>query len=107
MSSVGSVTQSKLGASAIIAINSSNQLRTAPPNVGMVAAISAGAVLTYSAQVTCDPSPSDTGNWIDHDVLTGLSASHYGNIAYAVTAVRLNVTAYTSGSVNLGVAQWP
>lgn len=107
MSSLGSVTQGAVGTSQIIPIASSNQLRTAPPNIGMVAAISAGANLTYSVQLTCDANPTDNGNWVNHDVLTGLSASKYGNIAYAVTGVRLNVTAWAAGTVNLALAQWP
>lgn len=41
----------------------------------------------------------------DHSTLTGLTASAVGNLAFPVTAVRLNVTAYTSGSAALTVLQ--
>ena len=62
--------------------------------------------LTYSMQVTADPIPSDGGNWVDHDVLTGLLISKISNVDYPITAYRLNVTAYISGSVSLGVCFW-
>ena len=76
-------------------------------SLGIICTVSNGASLTYSVQVTADQQPSDTGHWNDHDVLTGKTSSANSNIAYPVTAVRLNVTAYASGSVNLGIAQWP
>ena len=41
----------------------------------------------------------------DHATVTGKSASSDGNYAYNVTAIRLNVTAYTSGSVLMEVNQ--
>ena len=62
--------------------------------------------LTYSMQVTADPIPSDGGNWVDHDVLTGLLISKISNVDYPITAYRLNVTSYTSGSVSLGACFW-
>lgn len=111
MSAVGSVTLGAAGNSSIIPIgnqpNSTNQSRTSPPNIGLCCVLSAGANLTYQVQLTCDANPTDGGNWINHDIIVALTASKFGNIAYAVTAVRLNISAYTSGNVNLGVAQWP
>lgn len=79
---------------------------TALSALGLVCTVSSGASLTYSVQITCDP-PSAITNWNDHDVLTGKTASASSNIIYPVTAIRLAVTAYSSGSVNLGIAQWP
>lgn len=81
----------------------------APASIGLFCTLSSGASLTYSVQVTGDPpGSSDPTNWIDHDVLTGLTASKISNILYACSAIRLNVTAYTSGSVNLAVVfGWP
>lgn len=76
-------------------------------NLGLIATVSSGASLTYSVQVTADQTPTPTGNWNNHDVIVSQTASINGNIAYPVTGVRLNVTAYVSGSVNLGIAQWP
>lgn len=75
--------------------------------LGLIATVSSGGSLTYTVQVTGDPKPSTNGNWNAHDVLTGLTSSANSNIAYPVTAIRLNVTNYVSGSVNLGIAKWP
>lgn len=75
--------------------------------LGLIVTLSSGASLTYSVQVTADQVPSANGNWNDHDILTGLTASANSNIAYPVTGVRLHVSAWSSGSANLGVAQWP
>jgi hypothetical protein len=112
MSNVGSVTVKSQAASAPIQTNgitnNVGQYLTAPFNIGLACTVSAGASLTYSVQITCDPYPlSSSSNWINHDVLVNETASAFGNIAYAVTGVRLNVTSYSSGNVNLGVAQWP
>lgn len=73
--------------------------------LGLVATVSPGASLTYSVQVTADP-PENFQNWNNHDVLVGQTTSANSNVSYPITGIRLNVTAYTSGSVNLGVAQW-
>lgn len=70
-------------------------------------------VLTYSVQHTFDApagfsSTADyTANatWRDTDGLTALSATDEGNIAFPIQAVRLNVTAYTSGSAEITVIQ--
>lgn len=75
--------------------------------LGLICTLSSGASLTYSVQVTADQVPSTNGNWNDHDVLTGLTASANSNIAYPVTAVRLKISSYVSGTANLGIAQWP
>lgn len=76
-------------------------------SLGLICTVSSGASLTYSVQVTADQVPSASGNWNNHDVLVLQTASANSNIAYPVTAVRVNVTAYSSGSVNLGIAKWP
>jgi len=75
--------------------------------LGLVCTVSPGANLTYSVQVTADQAPSSGVNWNNHDTLNGLTSSANGNIAYPVTGIRLNVTAYTSGTVNVGIAYWP
>jgi hypothetical protein len=75
--------------------------------LGIVCTVSSGASLTYAVQITCDQTPSSTGNWNAHDTLTALTASANGNVAFPITGLRLNVTNYVSGSVNLGVSQWP
>lgn len=75
--------------------------------IGLVATVSPGASLNYSVQITCDENVSANGNWNNHDVLTNLASSANSNIAYPITAYRLFVNSYSSGSVNLGAAQWP
>ena len=76
-------------------------------SLGLICTVSAGASLTYSVQVTADQFPSSDGNWNNHDVLVNQVSSANSNIATPVTGVRLNVTTYASGSVNLGIAKWP
>jgi hypothetical protein len=75
--------------------------------LGLVCTVSSGASLTYSVQITGDATPSPTGNWNNHDVLVGQTASAFSNVAYPVTGIRMNVTAYSSGSVTLAVTKWP
>jgi hypothetical protein len=77
--------------------------------LGLIATISSGASLTYSVQVSGDNPGSTSGivNWNNHDVIVNATTSLNSNIAYAVTAVRLNVSSWISGSVNLAVVRWP
>jgi hypothetical protein len=51
--------------------------------------------------------PSATGYWNNHDVLVNETGSANSNVQYPVTAVRLFVTNYVSGSVHLGTGKWP
>lgn len=75
--------------------------------LGLVCTVSSGGSLTYSVQVTADQVPSTNGNWNEHDVITAQTSSKNSNVAYPVTGIRLYVSSYTGGSVNLGIAQWP
>lgn len=43
--------------------------------------------------------------WLDHATLTGISATTSGTLTFPVTAVRLNMTAFTSGSAQLVILQ--
>ena len=76
-------------------------------SLGLLCKVSAGASLTYSAQISCDNPNSAIVNWVDHDVLSGLTASQFASIIYPVSAVRLIVSVWASGTVNLGIVQWP
>lgn len=76
-------------------------------SLGLIVTVSAGASLTYTVQVTADPNPSAGGNWNAHEVLTNQTVSANSNILYPVSGVRLNVSSYGSGTVTLGVVQWP
>lgn len=81
-----------------------------PFNVGLGIALSPGAVLTYTVQHTLDDvtletfSPA-TATWYSNSGLTAKTTSSDGNYAFPVTAIRLNVTAYTSGSALMTVIQ--
>jgi len=45
------------------------------------------------------------GVWFDTTGLSALTANAQGNIFFPVRAIRLNVTAFTSGSVTLTILQ--
>lgn len=81
-----------------------------PFNVGLGVALSAGASLTYKVQHTFDDVFADTFNpatatWYDHTTLVSKTTSADGNYAFPITALRLNVTAYTSGSATMTTIQ--
>lgn len=78
-----------------------------PFNVSLGCVVSAGATLTYKVQHTFDDvwNSSVTPTWFDNASITGRTASSDGNYAYPITAVRLVVTAWTSGSVTMTVIQ--
>lgn len=76
-------------------------------SLGIVCTVSSGASLTYTVQITADQVPSANGNWNSHDTLSSQTASANGNVAFPITGIRLNVSSYSSGSVTMGVAQWP
>lgn len=77
-----------------------------PFNVSIGCVVPSGT-LTYKVQHTFDnvQDPAVTPTWFDNATITGKTASFDGNYAYPVTAVRLTVTAYTSGSVTMTVVQ--
>lgn len=81
-----------------------------PFNLGLGVSLSAGASLTYTVQHTFDDvfSPTfdpATANWFSHATMVNKTTSFDGNYAYPVTAIRLNVTVYTSGSATMTVVQ--
>lgn len=73
-------------------------------NIGIGCVISPGAVLTYTVQHTYDDvyaagyNPA-SGTWFDHAVLVSKTGNAESDYISPITAVRLTVTAYTSGSV--------
>lgn len=75
--------------------------------LGLILTFSSGASLAATVQITGDQFPSVNGNWNNHDVLVNQASSANSNVAYPITGIRLVVTNYVSGSVNLGVARWP
>lgn len=72
--------------------------------------LSAGATLTYTVQYTFDDpfapgwNPA-TANWQNHPTLAARTVSDASNLAFPARAVRINVTAYTSGSVRFTIIQ--
>jgi hypothetical protein len=81
-----------------------------PFDVGLGVTLTAGATLTYTVQHTFDDvfaagfTPAGA-SWFPHATLAAKTASSDGNYVAPVTAIRLNVTAYTSGSATLTVIQ--
>ena len=81
-------------------------------NLSLVVELNPGA-LTYSVEHTLD-APTDFADaadynanavWFDTPGVTGLSANGGIGIDFPVQALRLNVTAYTSGSAKITVLQ--
>ena len=68
---------------------------------------SSGASATATVQISGDVPVNTTGGgiWNNHDTLVNETSSANGNLQYPVTAVRLNVTAYSSGTITLTVVQ--
>lgn len=79
-------------------------------------AVGFGVVFTGTAtakvQFTFDD-PDDSQNpvavgsetWFDHPIVAGVTTNTAGNFAFPVKAIRLNVTAFTNGTVTLRVLQ--
>lgn len=62
---------------------------------------------TSKVQLTLDNifDPTVTPTWIDHATLAAVTTSAAGSLTFNVTAIRLNMTAFTSGSAVLEVLQ--
>jgi hypothetical protein len=75
--------------------------------IGIGCVINGGGTLTYKVQHTFDNifDPNVTPTWFDHSTITGKTTNSDGNYAFPVRAIRLNVTAYTSGSVTMTLLQ--
>ena len=81
-----------------------------PFNVSIGVSLSGGATLTYSVQHTFDDVQAagfdpTTATWFSNSGLSAKTTSLDGNYAFPVTAIRLNVTAYTSGTATMTVIQ--
>ena len=110
MSAYPGIVMSANGTSAPVDVSPTPNIITQTPPayaLGLILTLSANASLTATAQVTADPVPSAGGYWNNHDIIASVTASTNSNVLYPVTGIRLVVTNYTSGTVNLGVAQWP
>jgi hypothetical protein len=81
-----------------------------PFNTSLAVVLSAGASLTYTVQYTFDDITAPTfdpttATWFPHATLVTKIASSDGNFSFPVTATRLNVSVYTSGTATLTVIQ--
>jgi hypothetical protein len=83
---------------------------TSPFSVGVGCDISAGGSLTYTVEHTFDDVfaanfvPA-SATWYPNSGLTSQTTDKDGNYSAPVTAVRLNVTAWISGTVTMTVIQ--
>ena len=80
--------------------------RTFKGGVGILVSIPEGSTATYDVEVTgADPTtPQADWQWNKHDVLQGKTASANSNLAYPVTAIRLNPS-NIGGSLVMAVIQ--
>lgn len=87
-----------------------NNLAPAAFSVGVGVILSAGASLTYTVEHTFDDvfatafNPA-TAVWLPNSGLTAQTTSKDGNYTAPVAAVRLNVTAWISGTATLVLIQ--
>jgi archaellum component FlaF (FlaF/FlaG flagellin family) len=100
------VTVGSVASSNVIPLNTYGD----PFNVGIGCDVSAGGSLTYTVQHTFDDVQSPTFNpatatWFSNSTIVAQTADRDGNYAFPVTAVRLTVTAWTSGTVTMTVIQ--
>jgi len=66
----------------------------------------AAAVATATVQISNDPlalTKPDQARWVAHPVLTGITADAVSAQEFTCVAIRLVITAYTSGTVQLGI----
>lgn len=77
-----------------------------PFNVGFAVTLGAG-VLTYSVEHTFDDvlDPTVTPVAFAHSTVAAQTTNKDGNYAFPVRAIRLNVTAWTSGGATLTILQ--
>lgn len=104
------VTRTVSGATGTSSVVALNTLAPVQFNVGLLADVT--GTLTYSVEYTFDDVQANgyspgSGVW---NAVTGMgaqTADTTGSLSFPVTGVRLNVTAWTSGSVTLTVLQNP
>lgn len=98
------VTVSSQTASAWIPVNFRPEHEFA---IGIGCVVTGGSTLTYSVEHTFDDifDPTVTPTAFTHATIAAETTSQDGNYAFPVRAVRLNVTAYTAGSVTMTLLQ--
>jgi len=98
------VTKSSAGATDWIPINSRVENSF---GIGIGCVVAGGSTLTYKVEHTFDDvfDSSVTPTAFDHATIVSKTANSDGNYAYPIRAVRLNITAFTSGSVTMTLLQ--
>lgn len=81
-----------------------------PFNVSLAVSLPAGTSLTYTVEYTVDDVFSNTfdpatATWVSVTGMAAQTTGTQGNIAFPVTAIRLRVSAFTSGSATLTIIQ--
>ena len=80
-----------------------------PGNIALQVTFPNSAVATTQVELTCDDPFATTfassANWVQHPVLNTLTALSIDNLSIPARAVRLNNTAWTSGTPTLTVIQ--
>lgn len=83
-----------------------------PFNATVSVTLSSGAALVYVGEYTTDDIQAAgydpnavSSNWEPITGVAGTNASSDGNVAFPVTAIRLDVTGYTSGTATITVIQ--
>jgi len=78
---------------------------TTPFNLGFGVVVT--GTVTYTVQHTFDETNAPGGivTWFPHPTIASKSDNQDGNYAFPVRALRLNVTAYTSGGATMTVLQ--
>lgn len=96
------ITKSSAGTTAWIPLD----YKQNPFNVGLGVSIGS-AVLTYDVEHTFDDifDSTVTPTAFKHSTVVSQTSNKDGNYAFPVRAVRLNVTAYTSGTATLTILQ--
>lgn len=98
------VTISSVTTSAVVPLDVNQD----PFNVGLAVDITGTA--TYTVQYTFEDVQAagwtaGSAKWFDHPSMTAQTADKDSNLAFPCTAVRLNCTAYTSGTLTMTVLQ--
>ena len=79
-------------------------LRLFRGGVGIIVTVPDDSSATYDVEVTGDDLTGVPTHWNKHDVLQSKSASANSNLAYPVTAIRLNPSSIV-GSIVMAVVQ--
>jgi len=93
------VTKNTVGFSTPILINTN----LVPTDVGLAAVVT--GTITYTIQHSFDDPGVGLVKWFNNSALTNKTTSLEGSYTVPITAVRINVTAVSGGSVTLSVVQ--